>query len=429
MEIIKNYKIPIYKVLATAGLEVSSPATSNSDLYLATEQELSVEYFNSRPTEIFSISSKNTSTIIHSNTLGILISDIKDEVTSEYFYFKIKLKQEHVDSPEVVNEIKELANSLFSSYLILDGYLYHNNEENLIEFLYEEKYPSTPVLDLSLHYSLQYSKIRSIRNLKNQFKITLNIPLESLEIKLKSDNVFGLNILSENSVSLNPFILDSKLFTKHSFYSLQKDEAFLTDLVTNFKLDSYCLSEEITYNSYEPFEYTILSYLTEYSNLQVILPSDKTYIYINTSTQSLEVAPLPLANLLEEFTLIAVVTKKTLLVDVVGNSYKANIKKDANFKKLFITSTPVSIDMIPVGACSFVYSLRDVIRNKQSVVETSDYTVYQLNQQQDWSSVNVRIPEAPLTPVLDNLKDEVTSYFANDPLSNTTNYNYEIIDK
>ena len=429
MEIIKNYKIPIYKVLATAGLETSNPATSNSDLYLATEQELSVEYFNSRPTEIFSISSKNTSTIIHSNTLGILISDIKDEVTSEYFYFKIKLKQEHVDSPEVVNEIKELANSLFSSYLILDGYLYHNNEENLIEFLYEEKYPSIPVLDLSLHYSLQYSKIRSIRNLKNQFKITLNIPLEALEIKLKSDNVFGLNILSENSVSLNPFILDSKLFTKHSFYSLQKDEAFLTDLVANFKLDSYCLSEEITYNSYEPFEYTILSYLTEYSNLQVILPSNKTYIYINTSTQGLEVAPLPLANLLEEFTLIAVVTKKTLLVDVVGNSYKANIKKDANFKKLFITSTPVSIDMIPVGACSFVYSLRDVIRNKQSVVETSDYTVYQLNQQQDWSSVNVRIPEAPLTPILDNLKDEVTSYFANDPLSNTTNYNYEIIDK
>lgn len=430
MVVIKNYKVPIYKVLGVCGLELTSPQTSNADLYLDNKQELFIEYFNKKPAQIFAINSKNQSTIVHSNTLGLLASNIKDPSTNKHFFFKIKLPEHYITIADTMKKLKEVCNYIFIDYYIKDDYIYHNLTDNIVKLLEQDLFPSTPILDISLHYSLQYPLVKSIRNLKNQFKITLDIPSQDLEIKLKSDNIFELNKLSLNSVSLNPFILDFKLFTKHSFYKLYKEETFLSDLTEDFSLESNCISETLSYNTRPPFEYTTIGYLTEYSNLHVVLPSIKTYVYIDLTTKNIVVSPTPFVLTSTDYLLIAVITKKTIVKDIVSNSFKKNKRFLANYRKLFINSREVDINTIPVGSLSFVYSLRDAIRNKQSVLESDQFTIYQVAKQQLWEDVEVKLADSLLLDLLESLKEEVISYFSDDvQTTNTTNYNYEIIYK
>jgi len=430
MVIIKNYKVPIYKELAKAGVELATPATQYADVLLKTKQSLEIEYFNKTPCQIYNIdNSKNNSITITSNTLGILISNIKDPITDEFYFFKVQVPEFYTNSPDLLLELKGKAEETFGSFVIFNNFIFHNRSENLIKFLNNELYANTPVLDISLHNSLNYPLVKSIRHLKKEFKITIKLNADQCSFKFKNEHLFGVNNLTNSVISLNPFIYKNSQVIKHSFYKLYKEETFLTDLFESYELESHVISDSLNYTTTPPFNYTTVGYNTEYSNLHIPIIALKTFIYFNEILKQIVASP----TLLQESStvvLLAIITKKSELVKSTFNTYKNNTRTLPNFKKLFITNKSFDFDLVPAGSIPFVYSLRDIIRNKQTSIETESKIINQLNKKQNWDLVDIVESPASHLDLLVELSAEINSYFEEDfEITYLNNYSYEVLSK
>jgi hypothetical protein len=388
----KTYSFPIYKLLATSQLKISEP--NNSDIFIKSENNYSIEY-NSKyefSANCKDISTSNAKLILTTNTLGILLTD-KYSSDLVPLYYKVKSK-----------EIDKIQHLIGSDFLVEDDYIYHNIRDKLIDTMY-----SYPVLDLSLERVRQTEGIK-IKRLKSNFKVTINSAGRKYSIKLKSSNVYNLEVykdvleLSENIyLPLTTFTLTTKEEVIESFL----DYNSLSEI-------PFSVSDEVEKQPYSDY-LDRYSYQICESNLKFSTINTATYMYLTSSGYLLT----PVKQ--DSLDWICTITRAPKVTEKYLNPYKDNIKTSLNLNKYNITSSIISFNETPYNKLNYMLNESDLLLGRVPYLSTETSVTYISNKLKDYDTI-------PITASLNSDTLSLISYLnieKTTPRITDEYYNYE----
>ena len=403
--IYKSYDINIYKKIGERVDSLSSPFSSN--YFIDSTKQYDILYsdiYYKHTSKVFY--EKDTTSVLElsTNTLGILLSNIKNNSDTYLYYY--------IDDVEILDNYFE---SVGEDFLLVGTTLYHNNPLQTI-VVNGIEYLSKPVIDLDLHVFVKYGNVSITRN-KDNFKILINKANSGVyKYKFKSKYLFNLAKMN------NALALSENIYTPLNTCSIEAvSEYCLKDIFSISKLKYPVLSLDIVGES------DVHTYSTIRSNLIFNFPFD-VYIYIDLTDKLNPI--LVSVNQQDTMELLAVIKPYFETKEAVLNPYfkNTNYVLDYNSFRYSLDNGPVEDNLFfdnKFKCTDIKLNLNDVVTNKKLYVGIKLHkTIYHQNIAVTNNSYGVEINTEHDYDILDEI---LQSYpYPND---NFKYYTYKTIEE
>ena len=403
--IYKSYDINIYKKIGERINSLSSPFSSN--YFIDSTKQYDILYsdiYYKHTSKVFY--EKDTTSVLElsTNTLGILLSNIKNNSDTYLYYY--------IDDVEILDNYFE---SVGEDFLLVGTTLYHNNPLQTI-VVNGIEYLSKPVIDLDLHVFVKYGNVSITRN-KDNFKILINKANSGVyKYKFKSKYLFNLAKMN------NALALSENIYTPLNTCSIEAvSEYCLKDIFSISKLKYPVFSLDIVGES------DVHTYSTIRSNLIFNFPFD-VYIYIDLTDKLNPI--LVSVNQQDTMELLAVIKPYFETKEAVLNPYfkNTNYVLDYNSFRYSLDNGPVEDNLFfnnKFKCTDIKLNLNDVVTNKKLYVGIKLHkTIYHQNIAVTNNSYGVEINTEHDYDILDEI---LQSYpYPND---NFKYYTYKTIEE
>ena len=403
--ITKSYDINIYKKIGERVDSLSSPFSSN--YFIDSTKQYDILYsdiYYKHTSKVFY--EKDTTSVLElsTNTLGILLSNIKNNSDTYLYYY--------IDDVEILDNYFE---SVGEDFLLVGTTLYHNNSLQTI-VVNGIEYLSKPVIDLDLHVFVKYGNVSITRN-KDNFKILINKANSGVyKYKFKSKYLFNLAKMN------NVLALSENIYTPLNTCSIEAvSEYCLKDIFSISKLKYPVFSLDIVGES------DVHTYSTIRSNLIFNFPFD-VYIYIDLTDKLNPI--LVSVNQQDTMELLAVIKPYFETKEAVLNPYfkNTNYVLDYNSFRYSLDNGPVEDNLFfnnKFKCTDIKLNLNDVVTNKKLYVGIKLHkTIYHQNIAVTNNSYGVEINTEHDYDILDEI---LQSYpYPND---NFKYYTYKTIEE
>lgn len=358
--ITKSYDINIYKKIGERVDSLSSPFSSN--YFIDSTKQYDILYsdiYYKHTSKVFY--EKDTTSVLElsTNTLGILLSNIKNNSDTYLYYY--------IDNVEILEDYFE---PVGEDFLLVGTTLYHNNPLQTI-VVNGIEYLSKPVIDLDLHVFVNYDNVSITRN-KDNFKILINKANSGVyKYKFKSKYLFNLAKMN------NVLALSENIYTPLNTCSIEAvSEYCLKDIFSISKLKYPVFSLDIVGES------DVHTYSTIRSNLIFNFPFD-VYIYIDLNNKLNPI--LVSVNQQDTMELLAVIKPYFETKEAVLNPYfkNTNYILDYNSFRYSLDNGPVEDNLFfdnKFKCTDIKLNLNDVVTNRKLYVGIKLYkTIYHQN--------------------------------------------------